>query len=186
MRVQFVAAVIATLCIGFAQSADTGDKNMTALSFKMKDIDGKEVDLSKYQGKVVMFVNVASQCGFTPQYEALEALYKKDKDKGLVIIGVPANNFGKQEPGSDAEIKEFCSSKFHVTFPMMSKVSVLGDDMTPLYKYLTTHAPEKGDVKWNFEKFVVSKKGEVVARFRRQVKPDSKEITSAIDAELAK
>ena len=126
------------------------------LQFKMKDIDGKEVDLSTYKGKVVLFVNVASKCGYTPQYEGLQALYKQYKDAGPVIIGVPANEFGKQEPGSDEEIKQFCTSKYNVTFPMMCKVVVKGKGICPLYKFLTdkeTNPNHGGDIKWNFEKF---------------------------------
>ncbi len=159
------------------------------LDFKMKDINGKEVDLATYKGKVVLFVNVASKCGYTNQYEGLEAIYKKYEKDGLVVIGVPANEFGKQEPGTDAEIKEFCSSKYNVTFPMLSKVVVKGEGMTPLYKYLTgkdTNAHYAGDIKWNFEKFLVNRKGEVVGRYDSKVKPESDEMTKAIIAELAK
>jgi len=186
MKLSVFALIGIAILIGTAQSADTGDKKMSALAFKMKDIDGKEVDLAKYQGNVVMFVNVASKCGYTKQYTGLEALYKKYKDKGFVIIGVPANNFGKQEPGTDAEIKEFCSTKYNVSFPMLSKVSVKGDDITPLYKNLTANAPTTGAVKWNFEKFLINKKGDITGRFLSAVEPDSKELTSAVEAELAK
>src|SRR5262249_4826312 len=144
------------------------------LNFKMKDIEGKEVDLSQYQGKVVLFVNVATYCGNTPQYKGLEEVYEKYKDKGLVVIGVPANEFGKQEPGSDKEIADFCKSKYQVTFPMMSKVVVKGEGITPLYKYLTakeTNPKFAGDVTWNFEKFLVARNGEVAARFKPGTKP---------------
>ena len=181
-----VAGLLGLSLVTAAFAADKGDQPMSALAFKMKDIDGKDVDLSQYKGKVVLFVNVASQCGYTKQYTGMEAIYEKYKDKGFVLIGVPANNFGKQEPGNDKEIKEFCSSKFKVTFPMMSKVSVKGDDITPLYQYLTTHAPEKGAVSWNFEKFLINKKGEIVGRYKSKIEPDSKELTEAIDTELAK
>jgi glutathione peroxidase len=159
-----------------------------ALSFKMKSIDGKDVDLSKYQGKVVLIVNVASQCGLTPQYKGLEALYEKYEKEGFVIVGVPANEFGKQEPGTDAEIKQFCTKEYNVTFPMMSKVVVKGDGIAPLYKYLTQEAGDKfkGDIKWNFEKFLVNKQGEVIARFAPTVKPDDKMVTATIEAELQK
>jgi glutathione peroxidase len=122
----------------------------------MTSIDGKPVPLSSFKGKTVMFVNVASQCGYTPQYAGLQSLYEKYKDRGFVIVGVPANNFGSQEPGTNEEIKTFCTRKYNVTFPMMSKVSVKGDDMTPLYQYLTETG---GDVKWNFTKFLVGKDG---------------------------
>jgi glutathione peroxidase len=136
------------------------------LGFKMKRIDGKEEDLSIYKGKVVIIVNVASRCGFTGQYKALEQLYKDHKDEGLVILGFPANNFREQEPGSNSEIAEFCKSTYDVNFPMFEKISVKGDDQHPLYKKLAGQpAPIGGDPKWNFTKFVVNKEGKVVARF---------------------
>ena len=150
--------------------------------FTMNSIDGKPTPLKSWQGKVVLVVNVASQCGYTPQYTGLEALYHKYKDKGLVIVGVPANNFGGQEPGTDEEIKTFCSRKYSVTFPMMSKVSVKGADATPLYQYLTT--AKGGDVKWNFTKFLIGKDGKVIDRFEPKVAPESPELTAAIDAAL--
>lgn len=150
--------------------------------FTMKSIDGQDTPLASMKGKVVLFVNVASQCGYTPQYAGLEALYRKYKDKGLVLVGVPANNFGGQEPGADAEIKDFCKRKYDVTFPMMSKVSVKGGDITPLYAYLTT--AKGGDVKWNFTKFLVGKDGKVISRFESGVKPDSAEISAAIESAL--
>jgi glutathione peroxidase len=128
------------------------------LSFKMKGLDGKEVDLSQYQGKVVLIVNVASKCGYTPQYKGLEALYEKYKDQGLVVLGVPANDFGGQEPGTDKDIAKFCADKYGVTFPMLAKVSsIVGDDKVPLYKHLTSKDTDPkfaGEVKWNFHKFI--------------------------------
>lgn len=150
--------------------------------FTMNTIDGKPVALSQFKGKVVMFVNVASKCGYTPQYTGLEALYEKFKDQGFVIVGVPANNFGQQEPGTDSEIKQFCSRTYNVTFPMMSKVSVKGTDINPLYAYLTR--TKGGDVKWNFTKFLVGKDGQILERFEPAVKPDSAEMTSAIEKAL--
>src|SRR6266699_2483748 len=135
------------------------------LDFTVQDIDGKDVKLSDYKGKVVLIVNVASKCGFTPQYTGLEALYEKYKDQGFVILGFPANNFGKQEPGSNDQIKEFCASKFSVTFPMMSKISVKGDDIAPLYKFLTSNGEFAGDIEWNFNKFLVDRNGNVIARY---------------------
>jgi glutathione peroxidase len=150
--------------------------------FDMKTIDGKPAPLAAYKGKVVLFVNVASKCGYTPQYSGLEALYKKFKDQGFVIVGVPANNFGSQEPGSDAEIAQFCSRTYNVTFPMLSKVSVKGADITPLYGYLT--AARGGDVKWNFTKFLVGKDGKVIERFESGVAPESPQLTSAIQQAL--
>ncbi len=156
--------------------------------FTMNSIDGQPVSLGSYKGKVVLLVNVASKCGFTPQYAGLEALYEKYKDRGFVIVGVPANNFAQQEPGTDAEIKTFCSRKYSVTFPMMSKVSVLGDDKTPLYVFLTDKSANPtvgGDIKWNFTKFLFDRNGKPVARFEPAVTPDSPEVTSAIEAALA-
>lgn len=150
--------------------------------FSMTTIDGKPAPLSAYKGKVVLFVNVASKCGYTPQYTGLQSLYEKYKDKGLVIVGVPANNFGSQEPGTNEEIKTFCSRNYNVTFPMMSKVSVKGSDITPLYGYLTQTG---GEVKWNFTKFLVDKDGKVVSRFESKVTPDSTEMASAIEKALA-
>ncbi|MEX2217325.1 MAG: glutathione peroxidase [Phycisphaerales bacterium] len=132
----------------------------------MKRLDGADQNLADYKGKVVVIVNVASRCGYTPQYEALQKLYTEKKDRGLVVLGFPANNFGKQEPGTNAQIAEFCSSKFGVTFPMFEKISVKGEDQHPLYKKLASQpAPVGGDPKWNFTKFVVDRSGKVVARF---------------------
>src|SRR5450631_2614297 len=141
--------------------------------FTLNSIDGKPAPLADYKGKVVMIVNVASQCGYTPQYSALESTYEKYKDQGFVILGFPANNFGGQEPGTNAEIKTFCSAKYNVTFPLYGKVSVKGDDQTPLYKYLTTSANPAltGDIKWNFTKFLVDRKGNVTQRFEPQTTP---------------
>jgi glutathione peroxidase len=158
------------------------------LNFKMNDIDGKEVDLASYKGKVVLLVNVASRCGYTKQYTGLQAIYSKHEKDGLVVIGIPANEFGAQEPGSDTEIKKFCSSKYNVTFPMMSKVVVKGDGICPLYKYLTsaeTNSKHAGEISWNFEKFLINRKGEVVGRYKSKVDPESEELTKAIATELA-
>jgi glutathione peroxidase len=150
--------------------------------FTLNTIDGAPAPLSAYQGKVVLLVNVASKCGYTPQYAGLEKLYEKYKDKGFVIIGVPANNFGGQEPGTNEEIKTFCSRNYNVTFPMMSKVSVKGADKTPLYGYLTEKTG--GDIKWNFTKFLIDKKGNIVSRFESAVTPEAAEMTKAIEQAL--
>lgn len=154
--------------------------------FTMKSIDGKDVSLSDYKGKVLLVVNVASECGYTPQYVGLQDLYAKYKDRGLVVLGFPANNFGSQEPGSNEEIKTFCSTKYSVTFPMFSKISVLGDDMHPLYKFLTrgTGSTPVGDVKWNFEKFLIDKNGSPIKRYRHKLQPESEEIVHDIEEAL--
>lgn len=150
--------------------------------FTMNAIDGKPTPLAAYKGKVALVVNVASQCGYTPQYKGLEEIYEKYKDHGFVILGFPANNFGQQEPGSNDEIKQFCSRKYNVTFPMFSKISVKGADKAPLYQYLT--GTGGGEVRWNFTKFLVDKDGKVIARFESNVEPSSTDITSAIEKAL--
>ncbi len=155
--------------------------------FTLKSIDGKPVSLSEYHGKVLLLVNVASKCGFTPQYAGLEALYEKYKSQGLVIVGVPANNFMAQEPGTNEEIKKFCTNKYNVTFPMMAKVSVLGPDKTPLYVFLTDKSTDPklgGDIKWNFTKFLFDRNGNPVARFEPDVTPESPQVTAAVEAAL--
>jgi glutathione peroxidase len=159
------------------------------LDYKMKSIDGKDVDLSKYKGDVVLIVNVASKCGLTPQYKQLEAVYTKYKDKGFEVLGFPANQFGAQEPGTNEEIAQFCTSKFNVDFPMFAKIVVKGDGIDPLYQFLTseeTNPGMAGDIKWNFEKFLVGRDGKVIKRFAPPVKPDSPEVIEAIEAELNK
>lgn len=157
------------------------------LGFKMNDIDGKEKNLEDFKGSVVLIVNVASKCGYTSQYKGLEKLYQDKKDKGLVILGFPANNFGNQEPGTDADIKKFCTSEYNVTFPMFAKISVKGDDQHPLYKKLAAQpAPIGGDPKWNFTKFLVDRTGNVVARFDTRTAPDDSELNRQIDELLAK
>ena len=152
--------------------------------FTMQDIDGKEAPLSQYKGKVALIVNVASKCGYTPQYEGLENLYKRFKGKGLVVLGFPANNFMGQEPGTNADIKEFCSLKYNVSFPMFSKISVKGSDIHPLYDYLTKNAQPAGDVQWNFNKFLIGKDGAIIGRFASGVKPESAEMVAAIEKAL--
>jgi glutathione peroxidase len=178
------------LCLAAGASAVSSSAQTKSIyDFTMKSIDGDAVNLSSFKGKVVLLVNVASKCGFTPQYSALESVYEKYKDRGFVIVGVPANNFAQQEPGTNEEIKTFCSRKYNVTFPMMSKVSVKGDDKTPLYQYLTDSAQDPkfgGDIKWNFTKFLVDRNGMIVARFEPATTPDSAEVTSAIESTLSK
>lgn len=152
----------------------------------LKDIDGKDTSLKAYEGKVVLLVNVASRCGYTPQYQGLEALYRKYQDQGLVVLGVPCNDFGGQEPGTAEEIKEFCSTKYDVTFPLLAKVHVKGAEQHPLYAGLTGQdAKFPGEVKWNFGKFLIGRDGTVAARYDSGVAPDSKELTAAVEAALA-
>jgi len=154
--------------------------------FEMTDIDGKPAKLSKYKGRALLIVNTASLCGFTPQYTDLEALYQKYKDKGLSVAAFPANEFGAQEPGTDADIKSFCVTKFGVSFDLYSKISVKGPAIHPLYKYLTTEAGFDGDIPWNFSKYLVNKEGQVVARFGPDANPVGKAITAKIEALLAR
>lgn len=156
------------------------------LGFTMKDIDGKDQNLEQYKGKVVMIVNVASRCGYTPQYKSLQKLYDEKKDKGFVILAFPANNFRGQEPGSDADIKQFCSDQYKVTFPLFSKISVKGDDQHPLYKKLSSQPkPIGGDPQWNFQKFIVDRDGNVVARFDPKTDPMDTTLVKRIEDLLA-
>jgi glutathione peroxidase len=153
---------------------------------KLKDIDGKETTLASYKGNPFLIVNVASKCGYTGQYSGLEALYQKYKEKGLVVLGFPCNQFGGQEPGSNEEIKQFCSSKFGVTFPLFDKIEVNGPNRHPLYvKLAGKDSPYPGDIKWNFNKFLIAKDGKVLRRFDSGVKPESEEMTKAVEAALA-
>ncbi|MFM9059600.1 MAG: glutathione peroxidase [Planctomycetaceae bacterium] len=179
LKVGIAMAVACGLAINVAHGA-------SPLSGEMKSLDGKAVDLASYKGKVVLVVNVASRCGYTGQYAGLQKLYDSHKDKGLVILGFPANDFGAQEPGSDAQIAEFCSTKYGVTFPMFSKITVKGDGKATLYKALTAAADPKGEVAWNFEMFLIGQDGSVVGRFKSGVAPDSADLGKAIEAALAK
>ena len=187
LSVSFVVGLALTPGL-FAAEEDSG-KVPAALNFKMKTLDGKDVDLSDYQGKVVLIVNVASRCGLTPQYKELQALHEKYSGEGLVILGFPCNQFGSQEPGTAEEIQKFCAANYGVKFAMFSKVSVNGDEACDLYKHLTalsTQPVGAGKISWNFEKFLVGRKGDVVARFAPRTKPDAAELVSLIEAELAK
>ena len=150
--------------------------------FKVRDIRGNEISLSQYKGYPILIVNVASKCGYTYQYENLEKVYQKYKAKGLKIVGFPANNFGSQEPGSNEEIAKFCKLKYDVSFDMMSKISVKGPDKHPLYKYLTETANKKGEVGWNFEKFLIDKNGKIVDRFESSVEPDNEKLTKQLES----
>jgi len=160
----------------------------TIYDFTLNSIEGQATPLSNFKGKVVLLVNVASRCGYTPQYTALESIYEKYQDRGFVIVGIPANNFGGQEPGTNQEIKTFCTAKYNVTFPMMAKVSVKGSDITPLYQFLTdkaAHPETGGEIGWNFTKFLIGPDGKVIARFDSAVVPDSPQVTGAIEKALA-
>ncbi len=184
-----VAVTLYSACMLVAADPQPDQTKVPAvLNFKMPSLDGKEVDLSQYRGKVVLIVNVASKCGLTPQYEQLEALHKKYADQGLAILGFPCNQFREQEPGTAAEIREFCRVNYGVTFDLFAKINVNGDEACPLYKHLTaldTKPVGAGEVSWNFEKFVVNRQGKVVARFAPRTKPDDPEVLRVIEAELA-
>jgi glutathione peroxidase len=179
--------LIAAGCLLSERTPTAELKNKSILDFKMKDIDGQDVKLKKYKGNVLLVVNTASKCGYTPQYESLQAIYDKYGARGFYVLGFPANNFGGQEPGTEAEIKEFCTTKYKVTFPMFAKISVKGDDQDPLYKFLTdkeTNPKFAGEISWNFNKFLIDKKGNVVARFSSKDKPDGEAVTAAIEKYL--
>ena len=167
-------------------NAPATQPSVSPLTFTVKDIDKKEYDLGQLKGKVVMIVNVASKCGLTKQYTGLEKLYRTYKDRGLVIVGFPANNFNSQEPGTEEEIKSFCSTKYDVTFPMMSKISVKGDDQHALYDLLTHKTPSEfqGEIGWNFTKFLVDRNGNVFARFASKTTPEDQQLVAAIEKAL--
>ena len=169
--------------------ASTHGADKSAIDFKMKSISGEEVDLTKYQGKVLLVVNVATRCGNTGQYKQMEELHEKFGEKGLAVLGFPCNQFGGQEPGTEAEIQKFCQTKYNVKFDMFAKVDVNEEKACPLYKFLTqldTSPVKKGKISWNFEKFVVGRNGEVVARFKPGMSPSDPEIMKVLEAELAK
>jgi len=157
----------------------SNEKNV--LSFKMKTIEDKDIDLKTYEGKVLLMVNVASKCGYTPQYDGLQKLHSEFKDKGFTVIGFPCNNFGAQEPGTHADILSFCKENYGVSFPMMGKIDVKGAGQAPLYKYLTSHPKHGGDVRWNFEKFLIDKEGNVIGHYRSGVKPNDPKLKEAIE-----
>ena len=177
-----VVTFVLTACSLFvgAAAAQQKEKQMSILDLSVRTIDGEQQALSAYKGKVFLVVNVASACGFTPQYTGLEKLWQDYKGKGLVVMGFPSNDFGAQEPGSEAEIKQFCSTKFHVSFPMFAKVKTKGEGQAPIYKMLAS----KGEPKWNFHKYLVGKDGQVKAAFASSVTPESAELRNAIDAAL--
>ncbi len=182
-----IFAILLILLIGCATASaqDNPDAPVRGVySFTLNSIDGNEVPLSDYRGKVLLLVNTASKCGYTSQYAPLEQLYRRFQDKGLRILAFPANNFGGQEPGSNEEIKNFCSSNYAVTFDLFEKISVKGEDIHPLYHYLTTETDFPGDIRWNFTKFLVSREGKVVARFDTKVDPLDGNVISQIEGLL--
>ena len=193
MKSRLLAGIVAMALISAGTLDDSAIAKPPALAFTMKSLGGESVDLSKYEGKVVLFVNVASKCGYTKQYAGLQKLHETYGEKGLVVVGVPCNQFGGQEPGSSEEIQKFCTSKYNVTFDLLEKVNVNDDSgksvkACDLFKYLTsvdTKPAGKGPVKWNFEKFLVDRKGNVVGRFGSGVTPESSEMTSAIEKALS-
>lgn len=185
-----LTACLLVLAVTATSSALAAD---SVHDFRMKSLQGKEIDLAQYKDKVLLIVNTASECGLTPQYEQLQAMHEEYKDKGLVVLGFPCNQFGQQEPGTAAEISEFCRENYGVEFAMFSKIDVNGKEQAALYEFLKAQAPldkadansPKNNIRWNFEKFVVGKDGKVAARFSPGTKPDAKEVVDVIDKELA-
>ena len=186
-RMLFLTLALGCLMTQPVSAEPSSTDHECSLSFQAKTIDGENVDLHDYEGKVVLIVNVASQCGLTRQYAGLQSLYEKYQDQGLVILGFPCNEFGGQEPGTEAEIKQFCSTKYDVTFPMMSKVNV-NQDACDLYQHLTSQEAKpagSGPISWNFEKFLIGRDGQLVHRFSPRTAPSDEELVSAIEAQLA-
>jgi len=188
-----VIAVVAAVALAYGYGLILNPTPMEPVNassvydFTMKDIDGSDVKLDKYKGSVVMIVNTASRCGYTPQYEGLQKIYDQYKDRGFVVIGFPANNFMGQEPGTEKEIKEFCTLKYNVTFPMFSKISVTGTDQHPLYGFLTnkkTNPEFGGDISWNFNKFLIGRDGKVIGRWGSKEKPEDPAVTTAIEKQM--
>jgi glutathione peroxidase len=179
MKIFVILCALSLLQVACLRAADS------IYSIPLKDIDGKSTSLKAYEGKVLLIVNVASKCGYTPQYSGLEALQEKYKDKGLLVLGFPCNQFGGQEPGTNEEIKQFCSSKYQVTFPLFDKIEVNGPNRHPLYVLLAGESsPFPGDIKWNFNKFLIGSDGKILKRFDSKVKPDSPELVQAVEAAL--
>jgi glutathione peroxidase len=183
-----IAALLAAVPWSIVSAQSEARKPASVLGFTVKDIDGKDVPLSKYRGKVLLIVNTASQCGLTPQYKGLQEIYQKYKDQGFEVLAFPANEFGSQEPGTNGQIKEFCSTRYKVSFPLFSKIVVKGNGIHPLYHFLTSESTDPkfaGPIKWNFAKFLVNRKGEIVDRFDPQARPESAEVTGAIEKALS-
>jgi glutathione peroxidase len=184
----FALAIVASLAVTGAAWAGPSNDKPAALGFTVKGNDGSAVDLSRYRGQVLLIVNTASKCGYTPQYASLEKLYQSYKDRGLRILAFPANDFGQQEPGTDAEIRAFCTQNYNVSFDLFSKVTVKGPEKTPLYHYLTEQEADpslNGEIKWNFTKFLVNRQGRVIARFEPNVDPNTPAVRQAVEKLLA-
>lgn len=191
----FCAIVVVMIALGVSLQANPAtaqergplmtSKTTSLYDFTMPDIDGKPVNLGQYRGKVLLLVNTASLCGNTPQYSDLQSLYEQYHDKGFEILAFPANNFGQQEPGSNEEIKSFCFTKYSLTFPLFSKISVKGPDKHPLYQYLTEQSPYPGEVEWNFQKYLVDRSGNIVGRFHHRTKPSAPEVVKEVERTLA-
>jgi len=177
--------VISAIALGCAGAAMAGGDSSNAYQFSFTSIDGKQMSMADFKGKTVLVVNTASQCGYTPQYSALEAVYKKYRDKGLVVVGVPSNDFGGQEPGSNAEIKKFCEGNYDVDFPLTTKYDVKGDTAHPFYKWAAATGGDAAVPKWNFHKLLIDGNGKLVAEFPTKTKPDADDITKAIETSLA-
>jgi len=178
-------AVASAMALGCAGAAMAGNDSGNAYQFTFTSIDGKPMPMSEFKGKTVLVVNTASQCGFTPQYSALEAVYKKYKDKGLVVVGVPSNDFGGQEPGSNAEIKKFCEGNYDVDFPLTAKYDVKGDNAHPFYKWAASVGGQPAVPAWNFHKLLIGPNGQLVTEWPSKVTPDSTAVETAIEAQLA-
>lgn len=185
-----LAIILVIFCFGFTKltkeekEINKNDTTQSFYDFSLNDIDGNEFDLKNLKNKIILIVNVASRCGFTNQYSELEKLYNKYKENDFIVIAVPSNDFGRQEPGSNNDIKKFCESNFNITFPIMSKVNVKGKNIIPLYRFLTNkkiHPKTGGEITWNFNKFLINKNGEIIERYSSFIKPLSKKITSKID-----
>lgn len=181
LKVQYIVIMIMIFICG--KNDEALERGAGVLDYTIKSIDGHDIELSQYVGKVVLIVNVASKCGFTPQYEGLQKLYEKYQNKGFVVLGFPANDFMDQEPGSNEEIKKFCSTTYGVTFPMFEKISVRGKDQHPLYRYLTDKKAHKfgGAIKWNFTKFLIGRNGQIIARFSPNIDPVDEKIITTIE-----
>ena len=180
MKIYLILCGFLLMQVVWAGAADS------LFSIPLTDIDGKSTSLKAYEGKVLLIVNVASKCGYTPQYAGLQALYEKYKDQGFLVLGFPCNQFGGQEPGTDEQIKQFCSSQYQVNFPLFDKIEVNGPNRHPLYALLAgAGSPFPGNIKWNFNKFLIGRDGKILGRFDSKVKPDSAELVQAIEAALA-